>query len=305
MSSGTFSRFRRAQRQRTAPHFATNFEPHLRINRLKQLHNYICDTPVATNAVKIARRWVLVSPFLIDGQLISENSLYPRALFRAVHIPTKCNSQTTAGDFHSGVFNAAQASAEKELERVGEALAGKGLPENSLLESQSAPSSSSSSSDLNKKNEDNDSNGVRAEQEVSSQLSQKPAGGSVTGDAPERDNLNSLPTSNSTVPLGGSGVPEEAKMKRQSHEEERPKIRRQGKGRIRELEELKAELAEKEVELLEKEKELLQQEQTLKVLQEELEIERKIRALVTKQKEEAEEEAALAMGLCVGGSMLP
>ena len=185
---------------------------------------------------------------------------------------------------------------------MGGALAGKELPENGLLESQPAPSSSSSSSDLNERNEDNDSNGVIADQEVSSQSTQKPAGGSVTDNA---DDLNSLPTSSSTVPFGGSEVPEEARTKRQSHEEERPKVRRQGKGRIRELEELKAELAEKEVELLEKEKELLQQEQTLKVLQEELEIERKIRALVTKQKEEAEEEAALAMGLCVGGSMLP
>ena len=36
-----------------------------------------------------------------------------------------------------------------------------------------------------------------------------------------------------------------------------------------------------------------------------LEIERKLRALLTKDKEKAEEEAALSMGLCMGGSMLP
>ena len=36
-----------------------------------------------------------------------------------------------------------------------------------------------------------------------------------------------------------------------------------------------------------------------------LELERKLRALLTKEKEKAEEEAALAMGLCRGGAMLP
>lgn len=35
-----------------------------------------------------------------------------------------------------------------------------------------------------------------------------------------------------------------------------------------------------------------------------LDIERKLRALLSKEKEKAEEEAALAMGLCTGGSML-
>ena len=36
-----------------------------------------------------------------------------------------------------------------------------------------------------------------------------------------------------------------------------------------------------------------------------LAIEQKLRGLLTKEKEKAEEEAALAMGLCTGGSMLP
>jgi len=36
-----------------------------------------------------------------------------------------------------------------------------------------------------------------------------------------------------------------------------------------------------------------------------LELERKLRALLSKEKEKAEEQAALASGLCVGGSMLP
>jgi hypothetical protein len=57
--------------------------------------------------------------------------------------------------------------------------------------------------------------------------------------------------------------------------------------------------------LVGKERELLEKEQTLLVLREELEVERKLRALVTKEKEKAEEEAALAQALCTGGSMLP
>lgn len=77
------------------------------------------------------------------------------------------------------------------------------------------------------------------------------------------------------------------------------------KGRIRELEEIKAELAKKELELLSKENALLEKEQSMLVLRQELEIERNIRALITKEKEQAEEEAALAMGLCTGSTMLP
>ena len=34
-----------------------------------------------------------------------------------------------------------------------------------------------------------------------------------------------------------------------------------------------------------------------------LDLERKLRTLLTKEKEKAEEEAALAMGLCTGGSI--
>jgi len=82
-----------------------------------------------------------------------------------------------------------------------------------------------------------------------------------------------------------------------------PNVRR--RGRIRELEEIKAQLAEKELELLSKENALLEQEQDIRTLQAELEIEKKLRALITKEKEKAEEEAALAMGLCSGSTMLP
>ncbi|CAK0787497.1 hypothetical protein CVIRNUC_010717 [Coccomyxa viridis] len=86
-------------------------------------------------------------------------------------------------------------------------------------------------------------------------------------------------------------------------EEERRKTRRRKKGRIRELEEIRAELAEKELVLLGKEQELLEKDQSVQVLREELDLERKLRTLLTKEKEKAEEEAALAMGLCTGGSI--
>ncbi len=43
--------------------------------------------------------------------------------------------------------------------------------------------------------------------------------------------------------------------------------------------------------------------QTRSVLQ--LDLERKLRALLTKEKDKAEEEAALAMGLCTGAFTLP
>ncbi len=53
-------------------------------------------------------------------------------------------------------------------------------------------------------------------------------------------------------------------------EEERRKLRRRKKGRIRELEEIRAELAEKELVLLSKEQELLERDQTVNVLREEV-----------------------------------
>lgn len=53
-------------------------------------------------------------------------------------------------------------------------------------------------------------------------------------------------------------------------EEERRKQRRRKKGRIRELEEIRAELAEKELVLLSKEQELLERDQTVNVLREEV-----------------------------------
>ncbi len=39
--------------------------------------------------------------------------------------------------------------------------------------------------------------------------------------------------------------------------------------------------------------------------QTQIELEKRLRTLLTKEKEKAEEQAALAIGLCTGGSMLP
>ena len=55
---------------------------------------------------------------------------------------------------------------------------------------------------------------------------------------------------------------------------------------------------EKELLLLSQTKELLQKEQTVLVLQERLEIERRLRELLVAEKEKALEEAALARGFC-------
>lgn len=58
----------RFRRERCMSHFATKFEPLLRIkgDRLK-FRTGVCGEQNGTNAVKINRRWVLVSPVLIDG----------------------------------------------------------------------------------------------------------------------------------------------------------------------------------------------------------------------------------------------
>ncbi|KAL6753302.1 hypothetical protein V8C86DRAFT_3140054 [Haematococcus lacustris] len=118
-------------------------------------------------------------------------------------------------------------------------------------------------------------------------------------------NPQPIPPTATAVPLDSNSLSDEAVKQLLADEEEKRKLRRRSKGRIRELTEIRAELAEKELILLEKEQELLERDQTLTVLKEELELERKLRALLTKEKEKAEEEAALAMGLCTGSAMLP
>ena len=72
-----------------------------------------------------------------------------------------------------------------------------------------------------------------------------------------------------------------------------------------ELESVRAELEEKELLLLSQSKELQQKEQTVLVLQERLEIERRLRELLIAEKEKALEEAALARGFCGVSRLAP
>ncbi|PNH10209.1 hypothetical protein TSOC_003101 [Tetrabaena socialis] len=120
--------------------------------------------------------------------------------------------------------------------------------------------------------------------------------------------LGASPSSSATPGryyLDDQTLTDEAVRRLMAEEEERRRRRRTSQGRLRELEEIRFELAEKELALLEKEKTLLAQEQTLAVMTEELEVERKLRALLTREKDRADEEAALAMGLCTGGFVFP
>jgi hypothetical protein len=124
---------------------------------------------------------------------------------------------------------------------------------------------------------------------------------------PGENTIGTYSSSSSQVPLASDAdLAAAAEQKLQAEEEERKKAAKPTRrGRIRELQDIRSELAEKELVLLQKEQELLDKDQTLMVLREELEIEKKLRALLTKEREKAEEEAALAMGICGGGSMLP
>ncbi|KAK9834051.1 hypothetical protein WJX81_005928 [Elliptochloris bilobata] len=130
---------------------------------------------------------------------------------------------------------------------------------------------------------------------------QQAPGPASTGSPVQADRL---PASGDAPPVAPALSDKTESGPASGEEDERRKQRRRKRGRIRELEEIRAELAEKELVLIAKQQELLDKEQTLLVLQQELDIERKLRALLTKEKEKAEEEAALAMGLCTGGSML-
>lgn len=79
-----------------------------------------------------------------------------------------------------------------------------------------------------------------------------------------------------------------------------------GRGRLKELESLKTELAEKEIGVQEKEIEMLKRDQTLAVLQEELELAKKLNSLLKKDRDRAIEEAKLSIGLCAqAGGFMP
>lgn len=105
-----------------------------------------------------------------------------------------------------------------------------------------------------------------------------------------------------SAPTPPAPTPEETQK---AEEEQRKSLRKTRKSRIKELEDIRAELAEKQVQLLEREKELLDKDQTVSTLREELDLERQLRALLTKEKNKAEEQAALSMGLCTGAFTLP
>lgn len=74
-------------------------------------------------------------------------------------------------------------------------------------------------------------------------------------------------------------------------------------GRLEELNALRVELDLKELEVREKTQELLRQEQTSAVLQEELELARRLNAILKSEVDRVKEESKLSMGLCaqVGG----
>eukprot|EP00873_Tetraselmis_striata_P035981 jgi/Tetstr1/456245/TSEL_043006.t1 len=77
------------------------------------------------------------------------------------------------------------------------------------------------------------------------------------------------------------------------------------RNKLQELQEVRGSLRRKQVEILEKQEELLEKDQTVQVLQMELELERNLRELLIKEKEKAEEQAKLALGLCGQSYLLP
>ncbi|KAK3267452.1 hypothetical protein CYMTET_23993 [Cymbomonas tetramitiformis] len=89
----------------------------------------------------------------------------------------------------------------------------------------------------------------------------------------------------------------------QTEAAEKAKKKKGPKTRIQELREVREQLSLQRRELLEREQELESKEQTLQILQEELALEKKLRGLLTKEKQDAVEEARLAMGLCA--QMIP
>lgn len=77
------------------------------------------------------------------------------------------------------------------------------------------------------------------------------------------------------------------------------------KNKLQELQEIRSSLNRKQVEILQKQQELLEKDQTVAVLTQELELERNLRELLIREKEKAEEQAKLALGLCGMNYLLP
>ena len=81
--------------------------------------------------------------------------------------------------------------------------------------------------------------------------------------------------------------------------EEKPKAKQEkSAGRLKELNDLRLELDLKELEVRQKSQELLRQEQTTAVLQEELELARRLNTILKSELDSAKEESKLSMGLC-------
>ncbi|CAL5222500.1 g4874 [Coccomyxa viridis] len=174
---------------------------------------------------------------------------------------------------------------------------GAAVPSSSIVQGQGAPEPKPASPAPAEVSEPASAN--NAESRPAQSPSAQP---SASSSAPAPLKESGAPQQNGSKSIRQEETEKEAK-KLLDEEEERRKTRRRKKGRIRELEEIRAELAEKELVLLGKEQELLERDQSVQVLREELDLERKLRTLLTKEKEKAEEEAALAMGLCTGGSI--
>ena len=129
------------------------------------------------------------------------------------------------------------------------------------------------------------------------------AGGGVDG-APA---VPSVPSG--TYPLAASApLPSEAKkLAAETGGAEGGKDKKSGKesraGRLEELNAVRLELDLKELEMREKTQELLRQEQTAAVLQEELELARRLNTILKTELDQANEKSKLSMGLCaqVGG----
>lgn len=92
-------------------------------------------------------------------------------------------------------------------------------------------------------------------------------------------------------------------------QEVKPPPKKKRQSRMQELQEARAELQAKEQELRRKSSELQElsseKNQTIAILRDELDIERTLRSLLERDKEKAEEIAALAMNLCSGVTIPP
>ncbi len=134
---------------------------------------------------------------------------------------------------------------------------------------------------------------------------------SASGDAAEPDAGAGVPSG--TYPLSASApLPSEVKAAEKAQEkasgragvgdagvEEKPKAKQEkSAGRLKELNDLRLELDLKELEVRQKSQELLRQEQTTAVLQEELELARRLNTILKSELESAKEESKLSMGLC-------